>query len=309
MARTARPNICHVAYSAVPAGRTSLDRHGRPTSRVGASGRVPLSGTLVHVVADPGSSSGQTIAAVDRAIDVLDLFAESQEPTLGVTEIAQQLGISKAVVFRILSSFRAKGFVEMDERTHRYALGPKVLQLGLSHLARFDVRQKAHDVLEALSRETDETATLSVLAGDQRVYIDQVTPARDVRMVVELGRPQVLHAGASSKALLAFLPSEVQAEYLRGKLQRLTKTTITNAGALRKELDAIRTRGYAVSFGERLEGAGSVAAPVLGHDDQVVAVISVSGPVERFRAVSERAAKLLVKETSDLSRRLGYQSG
>lgn len=249
----------------------------------------------------------QTILAIERATDVLALFADADEATLGVTEIAQALGLSKAVVYRILSSFRAKGFVELDEMTRRYSLGPRALHLGLAYMNRIDVARLAHPELERLCRETDETATLSLRTGNRRVYVDQVTPDRDVKMVVQLGLQVPLHAGASSKAFLAFLEPEEQQRILAGSLQRLTKITVTNARTLRKEIAEIRDRGYAASFGERMEGAASVAAPVLGHNGEVVAVISVCGPVERFRAAADGAAKLLLEATLRLSQRLGYR--
>jgi DNA-binding IclR family transcriptional regulator len=250
----------------------------------------------------------QTILAIERATDVLALFADSEEPTLGVTEIAQALGLSKAVVYRILSSFRAKGFVELDEATRRYSLGERTLHLGLSYMNRLDLPRIARSELEALSRTTDETSTLSLRTGWERVYIDQITPERDVKMVVQLGLRVPLHAGASSKAFLAFLDPEEQQEYLSKPLDRMTKLTMTNARALRKELGEIRDRGYAISFGERMDGAGSVAAPILGHEGRPVAVISVCGPVERFRDEADAAAKLLVEATKRLSRRLGHRA-
>lgn len=249
----------------------------------------------------------QTITAIERATDVLTLFAESGEATLGVTEIAQALGLSKAVVYRILTSFRAKGFVEFDEATRRYALGPRVLHLGLAYMNRLDVRSLARPVLERLSRETDETATLSLRTGSTRVYVDQVTPDRDVKMVVQLGQQVPLHAGASSKAFLAFLGPEEQAEYLARPLDRLTKLTVTNPRALQKELAEIRERGWAASLGERMDGAGSVAAPILGHDGQPAAVISICGPVERFRDEAAQASTLLKQACLDLSRQLGHR--
>ena len=126
---------------------------------------------------------GQTIVAIERAADVLSLFADADEQTLGVTEIANALGLSKAVVYRILSSFRAKGYVELDEASRRYALGPRALHVGLAYLNRADVRQMARPEMERLCRETDETATLSLRTGSTRVYVDQVTPDRDVKMV------------------------------------------------------------------------------------------------------------------------------
>jgi DNA-binding IclR family transcriptional regulator len=249
----------------------------------------------------------QTILAVSRAADVLALFADSDEQTLGVTEIAQALGLSKAVVYRILSSFRSKGFVELDETTRRYSLGERALHLGLAYQKRLDVPRLARPQLEGLSRATDETATLSLRTGWERVYVDQVTPDRDVKMVVQIGLRVPLHAGASSKAFLAFLDADEQQEYLNGTLDRLTKLTVTNAKALRKEISEIRERGYAASFGERMEGAGSVAAPVFGHDGRPVAVISVCGPVERFREEADESAKLLLEATAGLSRQLGHR--
>jgi DNA-binding IclR family transcriptional regulator len=107
---------------------------------------------------------------------------------------------------------------------------------------------------------------------------------------------------------LAFLDPDEQDDYLAGPLAKLTKATPTNKAALRKELAEIRARGYARSEGERLDGAGSVAAPILGHDGRPIAVISVCGPAERFRAEAPRASKLLVEATKRVSHQLGFRS-
>jgi IclR family acetate operon transcriptional repressor len=253
------------------------------------------------------TSQAQSVVAIDRATDVLTLFANSQERTLGVTEIAQALKLSKAVVYRILSSFRVKGFIELDEPTRRYALGPGVLHLGLAYMNRTDVRRLARPELEKLSRETDETATLSLRTGWTRVYVDQVTPERDVKMVVPIGLQLPLHAGASSKAFLAFLDPEEQEEYLARELDKLTAKTVTNPRTLRAQLKEIRERGYAMSLGERMEGAGSVAAPILAHDGHPAAVVSVCGPAERFKDEAEDAARELVKACVRVSHQLGHR--
>jgi DNA-binding IclR family transcriptional regulator len=254
------------------------------------------------------AKQGQTILAIERATNVLALFADSEEPTLGVTEIAHALGLSKAVVYRILSSFRAKGFVELDDASRRYSLGPRALHLGLAYVNRTDVPRDARPELERLSKTLDETATLSLRTGWTRVYVDQVTPDRDVKMVVQIGLQVPLHAGASSKAFLAFLSPDEQRNYLAQPLEKLTPMTIANARTLRKELSDIAERGYATSEGERMDGAGSVAAPIRGHDGYPVAVISVCGPVERFRPVAGEAAQLVVDATNRLSRQLGYRA-
>ena len=255
------------------------------------------------------AQSGQTIAGIERALDALSLFAEADTPSLGVTEIAQTLGLSKAVVHRILASFRAKGFVDLDETTRRYSLGPKILFLGLTYLDRIDILSVAREAMTSLSEATSETATLSIRSGDTRVYVDQVTPPRDVKMQVSLGLPYPLHAGASSKAFLAFLPEAEIERYLSGvRLDRLTNKTVVDPRRLRRELAANPEAGYASSFGERMEGAGAVAAPVFGRDGTPAGVISVCGPIERFRDEADRAAALLLEHTSRASARLGYRS-
>ena len=250
-----------------------------------------------------------TITAVERTAAVLQAFGRAETPTLGVTEIAQDLGISKAVVHRILNSLRATGFIDVDPATRRYLLGPTALDIGLAFLRHVDVRDLARPVLRELSEQTEETATLSIRSGWRRLYIDQVTPAREVKMTVALGRSFPLHAGSSSKSLLAFLPQHEIDEYFEvAELERLTDVTITDVARLRAELAEVRTHGFAVSWGERQAGAGSVAAPILDHNGYPVASMSLCGPVERFHEEAERAAELITEATRRLSRQIGFQT-
>jgi DNA-binding IclR family transcriptional regulator len=127
-------------------------------------------------------------------------------------------------------------------------------------------------------------------------------------MTVQVASSFPLHAGASSKAFLAWMaPEEVDAYLVDNALDALTDATIVSEKKLRKELAAIRKQGYAVSLGERQAGAGSVAAPILDNHNQPVAVISVCGPVERFRDEVASSGSALVEATRELSGRLGAQ--
>jgi IclR family transcriptional regulator, acetate operon repressor len=214
--------------------------------------------------------------------------------------------MSKAGVHRVLASLRGRGLIEFDERTRRYLLGPALLSLGLRYLAGLDVRQLAQPELCELSAATCETATLSLRTGDTRVYVDQVTPLREVIMSVTIGVPYPLHAGASSKAFLAFLGAQQVESYLRGDLRALTERTITDQGRLRAELRGIAARGWAESSGERQPGAASIAAPVFDHRRQPVAVLSVCGPAERFTRHSTEHAAALLAVTRRLSATMGF---
>lgn len=245
---------------------------------------------------------------VQRAGLVLILFAESPEPTLGVTEIAQATGLSKGVIHRLLNAMADSGLVELVESNRRYRLGPLALSLGLAYLTNFDLRERTRPILERLSYLTGETATLSIQERRHRVYIDQVNPANEIRMTVPIGRPFPLHAGSSSKAFLAFLGKEFQDEYFEtSQLESLTDLTITDVDRLKEELELIAKRGYAQSNGEREPGAVSIAAPVLDHHGEVIGVISICGPGVRFRNTWKDAVDPLLDATKDLSRRLGFK--
>lgn len=252
-------------------------------------------------------NTGQAIATVERATEVLMHFAETSAPTLGVTEIAEALGMSKAAVHRILASLRGRGLIELDPATRRYSLGVGAMRLGLAYLDRLDVRRLAAPELVTLSQRTDETATLSIRTGWSRIYVDQVTPAREVIMSVSLGVAYPLHAGASSKAFLAFLDQdEIEGYLARGPLESLTGATVADKVKLRRELAAIRERGWAQSFAERMPGAASVAAPIFDHHGRPAAVISVCGPLERFRDEIDACVEALLESTGRLSARMGW---
>ncbi|MEU5991452.1 IclR family transcriptional regulator [Spirillospora sp. NPDC047418] len=256
-----------------------------------------------------GESSSKTVATVERAADVLVLFAEPGSVTLGVTEIAERLGLSKAAVHRILASLRLRGLIDLDQETRRYSLGLTTMRLGLAYLDRINIRRIAAPELTSLSRSLSETATLSIRTGNTRVYVDQVTPSREVIMSVGLGIPYPLHAGGSSKAFLAFLDEEeIDAYFADTPLTRLTERTIVDEDALRKELRTIRRRGYAQSVSERQPGSASVAAPVLDHHGRPAGVISVCGPAERFRGEAKRCAEALLEVTGRLSAGMGHNA-
>lgn len=249
-----------------------------------------------------------TVLSVIRTADVLSYLARSSSRLVGVTDIASAVGTSKAVAFRILTSLLDRGYIGYDQATRRYCLGPQALLLGLAALQRSDLRSLAHEPLADISRATSETATLSVRNGWERIYIDQVTPDRDIKMVVPIGRPFPLHAGSSSKAFLAFLPESEQDRYFREvrDRERLTAGTLVEETALRQELAATQERGFARSHGERQVDAASIAAPVLDRGGLPAGVISVCGPIDRFDLCAGKAVGLLLDTTNLLSRQLAY---
>jgi IclR family transcriptional regulator, acetate operon repressor len=244
---------------------------------------------------------------LERAFDVLQLISQSKSQTLGVTEIAARLGLSKTVVQRLLVSLTRRDLAVQDATTRRYALGPGVLLLGVNYLEHADLRALARHELEALSAGYDETATLSIRVDDTRIYLDQVTPSREVVMSVRIGTRYPLYAGASSKAILAMLADAEISQCLDAAATSAAAGAVDLA-ARRTELASIRKRGYAVSFNERETGAGSVAAPLLDLRGNPVGAISLSGPVERIVPRVDELAPAVQASARRISALLGYRS-
>ena len=240
-----------------------------------------------------------------RVADVLIAVATAPEP-MGVSAIGRQLGLSKAVVYRILRSLVSRDLLADSDPRGTYRLGSAGAAVGARALAQFDIRSVAMPVLRDLQAETDETTTLSVLVGTRRTYLDQVVSQSEIRMMVELGTFLPLHAGSSGKAILAFAAGDVQERVLAATLDPVTGATITDPVVLRHELELVRRRGFAVSRGERQLGAASVAAPIIGIDDTAIGSISVCGPVGRFAAeTAERAAPRVASAAGRISDQLG----
>ncbi|MGH3169723.1 MAG: IclR family transcriptional regulator [Trebonia sp.] len=174
-------------------------------------------------------ASGTEAAA--RIADVLLMFTDGPA-SLGVTEIARELGLSKAVVHRILQSLADRSFVAADPVTHEYRLGQGAVALGTRVLRDLDLRRAARLVLRQLRDTTGETTTVSEVTNLSRVYLDQFESPQEIKMTVELGRRHPLHAGASGRAIRAFLPPDTIEQVIGSGLPTLTPETTRSAGRL-----------------------------------------------------------------------------
>ena len=261
------------------------------------------------MVATTETASGSGTESAARVADVLLAFVDG--PTVrGVTALANELGLAKAVVHRILRTLVERNLVVPVAFPSGYRLGPAAAAIGARALRECDLRVVALPVLRRLQAQTGETTTVSALAGAARVYLDQVTSDREIKMTVEVGRRFPLYAGSSSTSMLAFLPPAQQDAVVDGELERLTPLTVVDRAALRARLEQVRRDGFAHSDGERQHGAGSLAAPVFGVDGQVVGALSVCGPVDRVDdAARTRFSPLLLAAAEEVSRALGWRGG
>jgi IclR family transcriptional regulator, acetate operon repressor len=248
------------------------------------------------------------LETVKRITAVLD-YMVSQSGDVGVSDVSRALGYNKSVAHRLLTALQADGYLAVDAQTRRYRLGPKILQLGLATLDRLDVRRSGHRREERLWSITGETVGINLRVGDKRIHADGLESPKEVRLAGQLGLESPLYAGASSKAILAFLP-EAEQERILATAEGATTADgrPISIGDLRAELHAIRQRGYAVSVAERRAGAFGVASPIFNHLGEVTGSLAVGGPTMRWHEeLAAEYGELVLGEARGLSAELGYR--
>jgi DNA-binding IclR family transcriptional regulator len=162
-----------------------------------------------------------------------------------------------------------------------FRLSLALARLGQVALAGVDLRAVSRPWLRRLVEETGESAFLLVVEGRSAIVIDTVVSGAPLKLTYPVGTPWPLHAGASNKVLLAFLPGEKAEELTAGPLPAVTPRTMTDPRELRTELQRIRRRGYAYSVGELTPGVVGIAVPILS-DGQLLGALAVAGPVSRL---------------------------
>jgi DNA-binding IclR family transcriptional regulator len=234
---------------------------------------------------------------IDRTASVLLAFT-GPKAELGVTEIAEELGLAKSVVHRTLAALTETGLVMRAPGGRRYRLGPRAAELGFAALGTGDIRDLVLPTMIDLRDASDETVTASVLVGLSRTYVAQVESRQDVRMAVEIGTRLPLYAGASGRAILSAFDEEALDGYFRHvEMTALTDNTIVDVERQRSLIAGARKRGYAHGKAERDELAASVAAPLLsaGH---VIGALSICGPVARFTKPAIDRFGVLVRDAA-----------
>ncbi len=221
------------------------------------------------------AARARPVGTVQRAIAVLHTLADSPVD-LGNNEIARRTGINMSTVSRLLSTLARDELVSRVETTGYFRLGPRLVELGNAALARVDVRERCRPHLEALTRVTGETSTLSLPYRDGTITVDFVQSPSSVRSVAEVGRPSIAHATATGKIRLAFTGAGLPPE-----LPSYTSRTITDRETLQRQLHMVRQRGWAQAIGEREAGLNAIAGPVLSPTG-LTAILGVQGPAQRF---------------------------
>lgn len=237
-------------------------------------------GRKTVTIADTG------VGTLDRVVAILDAVESGVHRFTGIMDAT---GLPRGTTHRLIASLEGHGFLSRYPG-FGYRLGPRLLRLAHEAMRELPLRDVAHPSLERLARVTGESAQLYVRSGDERVCIDAVESRSELRTIVPVGASLPVHAGSAAKVFLAFAPDP-------GRHVRKAADPVRFG----RDVELVRTRGWASSNDERQQGVGSVSAPILGDRDVLLGVVSISGPSSRM---SKANAKQYVPAVQEVARRI-----
>jgi len=222
--------------------------------------------------------------SLNRVVQILECFSQDR-PNMGVREVARLVNLPSSATGRLMLAMKDLGVLSQNPLTRTYSMGPRVLTWAGTYLSTSDIRIVSYPYLAELHQATQETISLYILDGDERVCIERLESTQNIRFVApRVGRRLPLHAGSAGKVILAFLPESVREEIItKTPLAALTERTIVEPELLRLELEKIRQEGYAVSYGEWILDASGIAAPIFDRNGDILAALTISGPTQRFQ--------------------------
>ncbi len=220
------------------------------------------------------------VGVISKVLRILEAI-QSSPSALHLRDICAQTQINKTTAYRFLSHLVTEGYLCRDE-TGKYSLGIKLLQFGVGGNPRATLLETARPTLRKLWKATQETVNLAVLDEGMVLYVDVIESPHVFRLASKTGMRRPIYSTALGKALAGFLPEEKRRSILDlQEFQALTPHTITTIEQLEKELRKVRQLGYSVDEEESVLGARCVAAPVLNHNHEPIAAVSLSGPSSR----------------------------
>ena len=254
----------------------------------------------------PATTSTYKVQVLDRAFSVLDVLADNGGE-MGAAQLVAHLGLNKTTVHRLLAILQERRYLERNAANGKYRLGWRLHELGALAVSGVDLFDAARPCIERLVKATGETAHLGILRGDEVISLVNVEGSRTVRTPSTVGGRYPSHCTSIGKAILAHLPEAARTRLIENiQFRSFTRHTCIDAENLRKDLDAVRRRGYAIDNEEIEEGLRCVGAPVWDHNEQVAAGISIAGPAYRVGGAHlPKLIQAVMAAAKDLSAALG----
>jgi IclR family KDG regulon transcriptional repressor len=266
-----------------------------------------MSATSAKPAATKAKAQRNRLSSVTTAIRLLKAFSEDEEE-IGVSALAQKLGVSKSTVHRLAVTLVAEGLLEQNPANERYRLGLGLFGLGTLVRRRMNLSLEARPFLFELRERTGETLLLGVPSETEIMYIYNLESNQALRMRSDIGVRRPGYCTAVGRAIFAFAPEATVERLLSGPLARRTPRTVVDPGRLREILAEVRERGFAIEDEESEPGIRCIAAPVRSAGDTVVGAVGIAGPSQRLSLEALLALSgPLVEGAEAISKRLGHR--
>ncbi|WP_440880448.1 IclR family transcriptional regulator [Tenacibaculum sp. C7A-26P2] len=220
--------------------------------------------------------------SIIKAFELLNAFTVEKN-TWGVRELAQKTGYNKSTVYRILNTLSVLNVIHQNSND-KYSLGSKLFELGNRVSIYKSIRKLSNDSIKKTALEIQETVLLSIIKDNQVFHINKADSLHGLKMNTSIGAYQPIYATASGKLLFSFLDEDEKENIINNTdLKKYTKNTITSRNELLKELEKIKNQGFALDIEELEPGLICIAIPVKNKNGNIIASLSASGPLSRFR--------------------------
>lgn len=242
-------------------------------------------------------------SVIGNTIQVLRCFT-AENSLLGVTEIANQVGLNKSTVSRMLATLEQDRIVEQDEETRKFRLGLGLIAIAGPLIATLDVRKISYPILKDLALQTGETVCLTIWDRESAVVVEQIPSIHHVKHTVELGTRYVSGLNSTVKVFLACGPQAEQRELAGASPFELPEHV--SRDDYERQLKECEAQGYAVNYGAIHSDEVGVAVPVFNHLGDVAAAILLAAPMYR---VPEKRLNELIAAGRESARLISQRMG
>ncbi|WP_250469606.1 IclR family transcriptional regulator [Caballeronia sp. GAFFF2] len=238
--------------------------------------------------------ASSTVKSADRTLDLFELLARWGRE-MSHAEIAEALDIPKSSLTKLIRNLTDRGYLRFVPETKGYRLGDAILKLAQQSNQLRSLIACAEPVLGDITQQTAESCALNQLKGEQVEVVATVVSQQRLQSHMRLGDLAPLYAVSGGKAILAFLPDVMRAEYMRSvSFERFTKNTIGTKKALLNELESVRANGFAHSLEEFTPGIVGLGVPILSSTGFPLGSLNLAIPAVRYSPeIGERSIAIL----------------
>ncbi len=248
-----------------------------------------------------------SVPNLERGLMIIELLA-TKKSGLTLAEIIDSLEITKTTAFRIVNTLIFKNYLQKNETTKKVTLSRKLLTLGISSINEQSIVEASIDVMRALRDELKESVMLGALLGDNGTILEQVASSYPVKLFVEQGTQFTLHSSVGGKSILAYMPeNEMNSIVDSLPFERYTENTVTSKEVFKEQLKNVKKMGYAVDYGEDIQGINCVGAPIFNEHGYPVAAIWITAPHGRLPSKDfDKKGSVVAKYAKEISSKLGF---